>query len=100
MWTWSGPDRAFVYFDLILVAYLSDDFSKPQANIATEHFLAIFGNPNNVIQTAIGGMGCVAILACHVHILALNRVQAESIGLKSGVFLSKMNEQNRPCRQF
>jgi len=81
-----------VYFYLILVTYLSDDFSKPQANIATEHVLAIFGNPDNVIQTAIGGMRCVAILACHVPILALNRVQAESIGLKSGVFLSKKNK--------
>jgi len=38
-------------------------------------------------------MRCVAILACHVPILALNRVQAESIGLKSGVFLSKKKKR-------
>ena len=55
--------------DLVSIADLANDFSKPEVNIVFENFLSVFGYPNDVVHAGVRGVACVTILACHVHIL-------------------------------
>ena len=71
--------------DLFLIAYLPRNLTETPANIAHEDFLAIFRDPDDVVETLAGGVSRVAILAGHVHMLAYMAAHAGSLGLKPGV---------------
>jgi hypothetical protein len=86
-----GADGSFEDSDLIGIADLADYLATTVPTIASKNFLAILGNPYNVVHAGVSGMRGMAILPAHVPIVYA--LQAESIALKCGVQTPKKNEK-------
>jgi hypothetical protein len=62
----------------VLTANLTNDLPNPQSDVVMQNFVAIFGDPNQMITMVIGGV--LAFVVLHDHTLQKNEPPTGELG--------------------